>query len=142
MSKTALMRISDDDPVNLETAARLLHRLHGDRPAVVLTATDGEDRIPVSLRRVHTALEGALPGCVVHIGRNFWTGKDQSLTLAEFHQLVERTLQDQAARIRALEAAQTIPLVAPPPPAPVERVTEVERDGKGLITRLRVVSPG
>jgi len=142
MSK-ALMRthVSDDDPENLETAARLMRRLHAERPAIVLTATDTDgNALPVRLRDVHAAIERALPNATVRIGRDFFSGREHRMSLHAWHALVEQRLQDLTMRVRALEAAQTIPLgAAVPPPAPVERIVTIERDADRLITRTRSV---
>lgn len=135
------MRPMTDDPAaDAATATRLLALIAAHRPAVVLSVMDGDDRVPVSLRAVHRAIEATLPTCSVKIGRNFWTGADRRITLAAWHALVERTLQEQAARIRELEAAQSPPLAVTvnlPPPIAVERRTTVERDANSLITATR-----
>src|SRR5260221_4887981 len=104
-----------DPEADQVTATRLLTRLRAHRPAVVLSVVDGEDRVPVAMRDVHKALETMLPRATVTIGRNFWTGKPRQISLAAWHTIVAKTLQEQAARIRDLEASQAAPLAVTVP---------------------------
>jgi hypothetical protein len=128
---------NDDSATDAATATRLLARVRAQRPAVVLSVVDGDERVPVALRDVHHALEAAFPRCSVKVGTNFWTRRERRISLAAWHGLVERTLQDQAARIRELEAAQSAPVAITVTMPPIERRTVVERDANQLITATR-----
>src|SRR4051812_32820580 len=133
-----------DDPTPEKAAAvdRLIARVSAAPPPAVsfiLTDTVGH-LLRVAARDVHAAIERALDNATLTVGRDFWTGQPQCLTVTDWHTVVERHIQAQAARIAELEtAAQAGPCasvhVTVPPPIAVERVQTVERDADKLITR-------
>jgi len=121
-------------------AQGVLARLAAHRSPVVFTiADDSGALVLLRMRDLHAAIEAALPPeATLQVGRNYWTGQAQSLSVRAWHALVERHIQDLAARVRELEARQTAPAtvhVTLPAPVAVERVQTIERDADRLITR-------
>jgi hypothetical protein len=130
--------VNTDEDASRAATERLITRLRTEPPAIVITATDTNgDPVRVRLRDVHAALDRALPGRSVRVGRDFWTGRDQRVSLRAYLAAVEQQLQLLTMRVRELEAAHGTPtvLVTIPPPIAVERIQTVERDKDRLITR-------